>query len=35
MTALALAVEVLSPSTARADRQVKRRIYREEGVPEY
>jgi Uma2 family endonuclease len=32
---LALAVEVLSPSTARADRQVKRRIYQQEGVPEY
>ena len=35
VTALLLAVEVLSPSTARADRQVKRRIYQSEGVPEY
>jgi len=32
---LLLAVEVLSPSTARADRQAKRRLYQEEGVPEY
>jgi len=32
---LLLAVEVLSPSTARADRQTKRRLYQEEGVPEY
>jgi Uma2 family endonuclease len=30
-----LAVEVLSPSTARADRVDKRRVYREENVPEY
>ena len=29
ITHLLLAVEVLSPSTARADRQVKRRLYRE------
>lgn len=29
VTHLLLAVEVLSPSTARADRQVKRRLYRE------
>lgn len=35
VTGLALAVEVLSPSTARADRQVKRRIFQDEGVPEY
>lgn len=32
---LALAVEVLSPSTTRADRYVKRRIFSSEGVPEY
>lgn len=32
---LLLAVEVLSPSTARADRIRKRRIYQDEGVPEY
>ena len=32
---LLLAVEVLSPSTARADRQTKRRIYQSERVPEY
>ena len=32
---LLLAVEVLSPSTARADRTVKRRLYQRAGVPEY
>lgn len=32
---LLLAVEVLSPSTARVDRVRKRAIYLEEGVPEY
>ena len=32
---LLLAVEVLSPSTARADRQVKRRRYQHHGVGEY
>ena len=32
---LLLAVEVLSPSTARADRTVKRRRYQSAGVPEY
>jgi len=32
---LLLAVEVLSPSTARADRHRKRIIYQDEGVPEY
>jgi Uma2 family endonuclease len=32
---LLLAVEVLSPSSARADRVAKRTIYREEGVAEY
>jgi Uma2 family endonuclease len=30
-----LVVEILSPSTARADRQVKRRLYQRERVPEY
>lgn len=30
-----LAVEVISPRTARADRQVKRRRYQRHGVPEY
>ena len=33
--ALLLAIEVLSPSTARADRQAKRRLYQREGVREY
>lgn len=32
---LLVAVEILSPTTARADRVKKRRVYREEGVPEY
>ncbi|MEO8624304.1 MAG: Uma2 family endonuclease [bacterium] len=32
---LLLAVEVLSPSTARADRVKKRSLFRDEGVPEY
>jgi Uma2 family endonuclease len=32
---LLLAAEVLSPSTARADRVVKRNLFREERVPEY
>ena len=32
---LLLAVEVLSPSTARADRVAKRTLYRDERVPEY
>jgi Uma2 family endonuclease len=32
---LLLAVEVLSPSTARSDRVVKRTLYRDERVPEY
>lgn len=32
---LLLAVEVLSPSTARADRQIKRRRYQRHGVSEY
>lgn len=32
---LLLAAEVLSPSTARADRVAKRTLFRDEGVPEY
>lgn len=32
---LLLAVEVRSPSSARTDREVKRRLYQREGVPEY
>ncbi|MGH7531053.1 MAG: Uma2 family endonuclease [Gemmatimonadales bacterium] len=32
---LVLAIEVLSPSTARADRTVKRRRYQRAGLPEY
>ena len=32
---LLLAIEVLSPSTARYDRQLKRARYQREGVPEY
>ena len=32
---LLLAIEVLSPSTARLDRVVKRALYRDEGVPEF
>jgi len=32
---LLLAVEVLSPTTARADRVRKRAVFREQGVPEY
>jgi len=32
---LLLAAEVLSPSTARQDRVVKRALYRDEGVPEF
>lgn len=35
ITALLLAVEVLSPSTARYDRGLKRRRYQRAGVPEY
>ena len=35
ITALLLAVEVLSPSTARYDRTLKRRRYQRAGVPEY
>lgn len=35
ITSLLLVVEVLSPSTARADRHRKRVIYQSEGVPEY
>jgi Uma2 family endonuclease len=32
---LILAVEILSPSTARADRTVKRRLYQSRGIAEY
>ena len=32
---LLLAVEVLSPSTARADRTIKRHLFQRAGVPEY
>lgn len=32
---LLLAIEVLSPSSSRADRVEKRRLYGDEGVPEY
>ena len=35
VTGLILAVEVLSPSSARADRTVKRRLYQRAGVAEY
>jgi Uma2 family endonuclease len=35
MRRLLLAVEVLSPSTARADRFTKRRLYQEVGIPAY
>jgi len=35
ITQLTLAIEVLSPSTARADRHVKRHLYQSQGVPEY
>ena len=32
---LLLVIEILSPSTARVDRTIKRRRYQREGVPEY
>jgi Uma2 family endonuclease len=35
ISALILAIEVLSPSTARADRSQKRTIYQDQRVPEY
>ena len=35
LDALLLAVEILSPSSARADRLIKRRLYQSRGVPEY
>lgn len=35
MKTLLLAVEVLSPSSARADRFTKRRLYQEQGIPLY
>ena len=34
ITSLVLAVEVLSPSTARADRRVKLRLYQRQHVPQ-
>jgi Uma2 family endonuclease len=35
ITALLLVVEVTSPSTARLDRQQKRRVFQDAGIPEY
>jgi Uma2 family endonuclease len=35
MRSLLLAIEVLSPSSARADRFTKRRLYLQQGVPAY
>lgn len=35
MRTLPLAIEVLSPSTARQDRFIKRRLYQEVGIPLY
>jgi Uma2 family endonuclease len=35
ISTILLAIEVLSPSTARADRFVKRRRYQRHGIPEY
>jgi Uma2 family endonuclease len=35
ITKILLAIEVLSPSTARADRHVKRRRYQRQGISEY
>jgi Uma2 family endonuclease len=35
VSGLLLAIEVVSPSTARADRTVKRRRYQRAGIPEY
>lgn len=35
ITSLLLVIEVLSPATARYDRQLKRRRYQRAGVPEY
>jgi Uma2 family endonuclease len=35
ISTLLLAIEVLSPTTARADRHVKRRLYQQERVAEY
>jgi Uma2 family endonuclease len=35
IASLLLVIEVLSPSTARVDRQLKRRRYQRAGVPEY
>jgi Uma2 family endonuclease len=35
ITHLELAIEILSPSTARVDRSIKRRLYQRQGVDEY
>jgi len=35
ITHLDLAIEILSPSTARVDRSIKRRLYQAQGVDEY
>ena len=35
ISGLLLAVEVLSPSSKRADRDLKRRLYQRQGIPEY
>ena len=35
VTDLFLVIEVLSPSTARADRMLKRPVYQSHGIPEY
>jgi Uma2 family endonuclease len=35
ITALLLVIEVTSPSTARTDRQEKRRIFQDAGIPQY
>jgi len=35
ITHLDLAIEILSPSTARVDRSIKRRLYQRQGVDEY
>lgn len=35
VTTLHLVIEVISPSSARVDRFAKRRLYQEQGIPEY
>ena len=35
MKELLLVVEALSPTTARADRRIKRPIYQSQGIPEF